>query len=287
MRWSKTDLHMLQQAIKWLVYLLLVVNFTAYIGEDWHAMLYGMPENPGLLDWAGNFATTLDVLAWLALLALFEYETWFMSDSASSLAIYITKAARLVCYLVLAHTFYAYAVNYSDLVQAVSLPAAAVLCDVAPADASFLWNLVYTEVDASNCATLGQGPQWFQLYNESVITDAAGLTREKSLAITDLLEICFWLGIMALLELNVVLQERNITGGSLLANSQRVKLMLYLGLVMLSVYWITTDHLLYAWDEFLWIAGFVAIEMNMQEWREEINEEAGKLPPMEGYVRTD
>jgi hypothetical protein len=272
--WEKPDLMKLQLAVKWLVYLLLVVNFGAYIDEDWHAMMYGMPDNPTLLDWAGNFATTLDVLAWLALLGLFEYETWFMSDSASSLEVYITKAARAVCYLVLAHTFYAYTQNYADLIAAVPLPAAADLCGMAEAGASFLWDLVYTEIDATNCGALGQGPEWFQLYNESVITDANGLAREKFLAISDLLEIICWFGIMGLLELDVVLQERKITSGALLRNGQRIKLFLYLGLIGLSVYWVSIGHWLYAWDEFLWIAGFAAIEMNLSEWRDEINEEA-------------
>ena len=27
---------------------------------------------------------------------------------------------------------------------------------------------------------------------------------------------------------------------------------------------------MFAWDEFVWIAGFVAIEMNIVEWRDEI-----------------
>jgi hypothetical protein len=280
-RWLKTDLYKLQQTVKWLVYLLLVVNFTFYIDEDWHGMMYGMPENPTLLDWAGNFAATLDVLAWLALLGLFEYETWFMSDTASTLAVNTTKIARFICYLVLAHTFYAYLNNYSDLLEAVALPLAADLCGAVETGASYLWNLIYTEVDAANCGALGQGPHWFQLYNESVITDAAGLAREKALAVTDLLEISFWLGIMALLELDVVLQERKVTAGKLMVNSQRIKLALYLGLVALSIYWLSTDHWLYAWDEFLWIAGFAAIEMNLSEWRDEINEDADRQPLVE------
>ena len=36
----------LQHGIKWLIYLLLCLNLGGYIIEDWHAMLYGMPENP-------------------------------------------------------------------------------------------------------------------------------------------------------------------------------------------------------------------------------------------------
>ena len=29
---------------------------------------------------------------------------------------------------------------------------------------------------------------------------------------------------------------------------------------------------MFAWDEFVWIAGFVAIEMNIVQWRDEIND---------------
>jgi hypothetical protein len=29
---------------------------------------------------------------------------------------------------------------------------------------------------------------------------------------------------------------------------------------------------MFAWDEFVWSAGFVAIEMNIVEWRNEIND---------------
>jgi hypothetical protein len=29
---------------------------------------------------------------------------------------------------------------------------------------------------------------------------------------------------------------------------------------------------MFAWDEFVWIAGFIAIEMNVVEWRGEIRE---------------
>jgi hypothetical protein len=37
-------------------------------------------------------------------------------------------------------------------------------------------------------------------------------------------------------------------------------------------YWIYRGHYMFAWDEFVWIAGFVAIEMNIVEWRNEIND---------------
>jgi hypothetical protein len=261
----------LQLAIKWSVYALLTVNFVGYLGEDWHAMRFGMPENPTLLDWVGNFATSLDVIAWLALLALFEYETWFMEDDTSPLVQNLTRLARGLCYLVLIHTGYAYWNNYQDVLAAVPQAELFSLCELVGQQAYYLWDLVYTEVNAGNCAVLGQGSEWFRIYNDEAITDSAGLAREQALALTDLFEIVSWYGIMAMLELSVQLQERGVSGGPLLKICQRVKFSLYMVLVALSIWWISIGHWLYAWDEFLWIAGFAAIELNLSQWRDEID----------------
>ena len=40
----------------------------------------------------------------------------------------------------------------------------------------------------------------------------------------------------------------------------------------IAVYWGLTELFLNFWDETLWIGGFAAIEMNMSEWREELEE---------------
>lgn len=40
-----------------------------------------------------------------------------------------------------------------------------------------------------------------------------------------------------------------------------------------AAYWISLGHYHYAWDEVLWIFGFIAIEMNMREWKKEIEHE--------------
>jgi hypothetical protein len=49
---------------------------------------------------------------------------------------------------------------------------------------------------------------------------------------------------------------------------------LYGFLVCNAAYWAWKGHWVYAWDELLWIGGFVAIEMNLSEWRDEIDEAA-------------
>ena len=60
--------------------------------------------------------------------------------------------------------------------------------------------------------------------------------------------------------------------GALMVVSQAVKVG-YAVLFAHAVFWAWTGHWVYGWDQFLWIAGFWAIEMNLSEWREEIREE--------------
>jgi hypothetical protein len=43
--------------------------------------------------------------------------------------------------------------------------------------------------------------------------------------------------------------------------------------VAIAIYWATLSHWLYVWDEFVWIAGFAAIEMNISDWRQDILKE--------------
>ena len=82
-----------------------------------------------------------------------------------------------------------------------------------------------------------------------------------------------WLLIIVAIELVIRLQERGVTGGTLITTTNRLKTIFYLVLFGLAVWWASLSHFLYTWDTFLWIAGFAAIEMNINEWRDEILEE--------------
>ncbi len=74
------------------------------------------------------------------------------------------------------------------------------------------------------------------------------------------------------IELAVWLQNRDIAGGRLMLVT-KVARVFYAVLYVHAAFWAYTDHWVYAWDQFLWIAGFWAIEKNLSEWREEIREE--------------
>ena len=74
-------MHKMQQAAKWVVYSLLIVNFVFYVMEDWDRAIHALNESSTLLDWTSEFANSIDETAWFALLFMFELETYVRSDN--------------------------------------------------------------------------------------------------------------------------------------------------------------------------------------------------------------
>jgi hypothetical protein len=138
------------------------------------------------------------------------------------------------------------------------------------ADVSFVYNLEYTEVDEQTCESLSTATRFYWVADDPVISDIDGLDLERDLAWADLIEAVVWLLILLAIEIVVRMQDRGITGGALISILNRIKLLLYLMLIAVGVYWASLSHWLYLWDELVWIGGFAAIEMNVSEWRNEL-----------------
>ena len=76
-----------------------------------------------------------------------------------------------------------------------------------------------------------------------------------------------WLLVIWAIELSIWLQNRNVTGGPLMVASNAARFF-YFVLFMDAAWWLYTGHWVWAWDQFLWICGFWAIENNLSEWRD-------------------
>lgn len=274
--WRGIDLHKLQQLIKWLVYGFLIINWGFYILEDWDRAVHTLGPESTFLDWTREFATSIDESAWFVLLFMFELETYVLEDEDfkgwTAKAIH---AARVVCFLMILHTVYAFAVTVDQYAPTVPVESVSSLCEMTNDDVSFVYNLEYTEVNEQTCGDLSAATQFYRVGLDPVVTTGEGLALERQLAWGDLVEVIMWLFIIAAIELVVRLQERDITSSKAISYANRSKAVFYLVLFGLAIWWATLSHWLYTWDTFVWIAGFAAIEMNISEWREEILEEAG------------
>jgi|TARA_B110000503_G_scaffold65220_1_gene102581 hypothetical protein len=264
-----------RQTLKWVVYALVIINFGLYVRDDWVIAGHTLYSGSSLFDISRAFATTIDESAWIILLLLFELETYLLSDEPLSRGkARLMQGIRLVCYISLAHTLYAYAVYLTEIYGSVPIEGITSLCQLVDKDLSYAFNLVYSEINSSNCASLSSANQFFYVDPPTffIVEDSAGLVIEKQLAWVDMFEAIIWLLILFTIEVAVWLQDRNIGEGLIFRGLSITKFCLYSLLWVAAGYWIYRGHYMFAWDEFVWIAGFVAIEMNIVEWRNEINE---------------
>ncbi len=262
----------LRQLIKIAVYGLLLVNFGFYVVDDWTVASHTARESWTLLDWSRAFATTLDEAAWFVLLFLFELETYLLDDDAfTPRRLAIMHGVRLVCMLFIGHTVYAFGHTVFTLL-AVEPADATALCAFASDGIAYAFNLAYTPVNADSCLGLARDSTFYLLEQGTLVTDASGLQIERELAVVDLVEVVAWIVILLLIEFTVRQQDRGITDSSALRGARRIKFCLYGVLWLCAAYWLYRGHWVFAWDEALWILGFIAIDMNIEEWREALEE---------------
>lgn len=267
-----------RQVVKIVVYGLLLVNFGHYLGSDIEVVRHTWHEGWRFRDWTAAFATSLDETAWFALLFLLEVETYLLSDEAFTRGrIVLLHGLRAICYVVIAHTVFAAVEALADLDRAVRHTGVS-LCRLLEHDLSFATNLVYTQLDESNCAGLSADTVFFQFAQGQAVTDRAGMRIEWQLAWADLIDAVVWLLTLFAIEVMVRLQERGVVAGALMLTLRASKALLYGILWCIATYWAWRGHWVFAWDESLWILGFVAIDMNLAEWRQTIVEEGAPSP---------
>lgn len=270
---DEASLHKLQQAVKWTVYALLIINFVFYIFEDWNRAIHTLDAESTLLDWTAEFATSIDESAWFLLLFMFELETYVLSDKDwEGWVTHTVRGVRLFSFLMIGHTIFAFAGTVIDYRPTVPVEGVSSLCEMTDADVSYVFNLEYTTIDEETCESLPSASGFYWMAEDPVVTTLEGLQLERDLAWSDLIEASVWLLIILAIEIVIRMQDHRVTSGALLSAVNRIKLGLYAILILLGIYWAYLSHWLYTWDTLVWIGGFAAIEMNVSEWREEISD---------------
>lgn len=269
-RWQSRDTG---QLLKWTVYSLLLVNWGYYMVEEAYIASHTLRNGGTFLEWTEAFATSIDEFAWFGLLFMLELETYTLEDEAfeSKPLMWSIHGMRLICYIFLAHTVFARVTALVDTRAVVLAPETSSLCQLVDQEISFGENYRYEIINPSNCSTLSSDTSFYFL-DPTVITDTDGYALEIKHAWVDLIDATVWLLVIWAIELAVWLQNRDISGGRLMTVSHAGRVF-YAILIMDAGFWIWAGHYVYAWDQFLWIAGFWAIERNLNEWRKEIDEE--------------
>ncbi len=247
-------------ALSWNVYLFMVEEITTARASN--------VDIQTLFDVIQTYSATIDTAAWLALLLLFELETFVISDrrlrggSAT-----LIRLVRLICMTTIVATCWGY---YSEWIALIgSTPLTSDACALIASDWSVLTDLdEFTPLTAVNC---NASTDWVIVDGYSrVVAMKAALSSAQWLAWVDVVNSSAWILIVILLETEVrLILGRQESFGAYKGTVFRSKVGLYGVLFAAAIYWAFEGTLLDFWDASLWLYAFFFIERNVVEWRKE------------------
>ena len=265
-------------AIKYVVYLSLVGNGFYYLYNDYHAMLATLPPDAALTDYLMGFITSIDTVAWLGLVFLLELETYAVPDEKWTAWLARTiHLLRLACYLAIGYAAYGYTAESLENYSVTEVEGVTQVCELADQGVSIQLNVIdYVEITSENCAGLSDQDRFYRIANEVSVIDEPTLEHIRFQGWVDVDNALVWLVVVFLIEIEVWLLNRDRTGGTVIRVVRQAKSFFYLMLIANIVIWWIDGYYMYAWDAFVWIFGFWAIELNMAEWE---SSQAGALQP--------
>lgn len=263
----------LYPVFKYSVYALLAFNVYLFFDEEYTAALVQFPNGIALIDLIEAYSATIDTLAWVVLLLMFELETYTVDDEDFTKPVAWTlHGLRAVCYTFIVYAFYGYIQNLGFVTDTVTVAGITDVCALLPGHWSWTTTLdEYTLITAANCSTWSDASAFVQFRDLPAVVDAAGRTEIVRLAWVDVINAAVWLLVVLVLEVDVRLQEHNRYEGLALKASNVIKFVLYSALLLAAIYWGFKGDFVDFWDAFLWLVAFVFIELNVFAWREEDN----------------
>lgn len=256
------------QFIKFVVYAGLFTNGYFYFMDDLLAYRSALPEDASLDDLFTNFSTSIDLVGWLGLIVLFELETYALPDEAfTRRLIRGLRLGRAVCYSSILYAAYGYTAEAMDAYTVTLMEGVESLCQVVGQGLSLQVDQVwFEEITAENCAALSADTRFYHLDGEIALVGESLLPHLRLMGVLDILNAYVWLAVVALIEVEVWLQENDRFGSRSLLVVRLVKSLGYLVLIGNGVAWGVFGYYMWSWDAFLWIFGFWAIEFNLAYW---------------------
>jgi len=258
--------------VKYATYLLLSLNVWFFFVEEMDSARFAVASGEAAATSIQLFSATLDTVAWVILLLLFELETAVIPDHRLQGRLrFAIHGVRFVCTAAIVMAFLGYVGEWLTL-----LPSEPLLGDVC-ARVAENWSVMiklddFVPLSLENCAQLA-GDTRLVSGLDHVIASPAGLLEGQRLALVDVVNSAAWILVVILLEIEVRVLTRwgpASTTAARIANS--LKAVLYTTLVVAAVYWGFKGDFLDFWDAALWLFAFVFIELNVFEWQQEIRE---------------
>ena len=241
------------------------------------AVFSTLPADATWVDYLTQVATSIDTVGWLGLVFLFELETYTVPDEKWT--VYLARlihSLRIACYASIAIATFGYVAEALENFDVARVDGVADACQLAGQGTMLQLNqFEYVEITADNCAGLPADQAYYRIANEVSVIGESALGEVQRLGLVDIDNAVVWLIVVWLIEIELWMQARDRFSSPVLRTVRRTKSFFYLVLIANIFVWMYVGYWRYAWDAFLWIFGFWAIEMNLAEWEVDWLEELG------------
>ncbi len=244
---------------KYVIYTMLALNLLLFLHEEWVASAHVFGESPPAGAIIGAFAQSIDTLAWIALLFLFEFETAVLGPRLQRPGLERTvHVLRLLCITLVLVAFVGYlrkALGMADWLTSPLLDA----CEAAAGTSMLVAIDEFVALTEANCHMYAA--PFLTPAGSDVLASGETHALASRLAWLDVANAGSWILIIALLETDVRLQEQRTE------TRRWLKLALYSVLFGAAVYWWVDGDWLDFWDASLWLIAFFCIELNVFAWQ--------------------
>ncbi|MEL0068563.1 MAG: hypothetical protein VW874_09905 [Gammaproteobacteria bacterium] len=257
------------QVFKYSIYFFLCYNLYVFFIDDYHASSQTYPDGITLSNLVLAFATTIDTLSWIILLAVFELETWIIDDAKIKGATrWALNLIRAVCYIFIIYSAWGYTNKFLMLMDYTAFSIDDVCALINSSYTQIITLDDYVPITMESCQILNQ-QELFQITGTNIISARESLDAAIYLALIDIVNSYAWLIIVAILEVDVYLQLKGKFTGFAVTRSKLLKMAVYSLLFVCAVLWGIDGAFIDFWDAFLWLLAFFFIEMNIFEWHAE------------------
>lgn len=254
---------------KYTIYCLLAYNIWLFFLEDFAASVEIFSDGVTWRNVVEAYSATIDTLAWVILLLLFELETAVIPDEKLQGSLkWFLSVLRGICYVFIIYAFYGYVAKFNFVTNLVPFSVTDV-CSLIGSEITYAETLnEYFPLTLESCTAM-QGMDLQQMVGTQIIGTQEQHSLVYSLAVTDVINAANWLIIVVVLEAEVWLQINGRLSDQLLKANKYLKGFLYTILFGCAAFWGVEGGFLDFWDAVLWLLAFIFIEMNIFEWQAE------------------
>jgi len=239
-----------------------MVNLLYYLYEDVNFFLYLSPGFT-IFDVLEGFAVTIDYVAWMVLIVLFEMETSAQAkDRLTGRRNRVIAGLTATCYVVLVYAAYGYVAALMDSFNYEPI-------ESRPACYFANTNFAYVNLEArpielthKNCSAFA-GKEIFKSPKDNLIVTEANLMALRKLSWVDVFNAIAWLLVVLLFQIKVSLERLKKLTKHRFVVVMAWKGFAYLVLLACAIYWTAYSAFIDWWDAWVWLLAFIMIDLNM------------------------